>query len=45
MLKLKVKNENRDSKLISFLINNKKLLQKCKVIWTKIENLKIKILR
>ena len=35
----KVKYKN--SKLMSFLIDNKKVLEKYKTIWTKIENFKL----
>ena len=33
--------EYKNSKLMSFLIDNKKVLEKYKTIWTKIENFKL----
>ena len=33
--------EDKNSKLMSFCINDEKLLEKYKAIWTKIEDLKI----
>ena len=37
----KVEDGNKNNKLMSFHIYNVKLLEKCKTIWTKIEDLKI----
>ena len=36
----KVKGGDKDSKLMSFYIDNEKTLEKCKSIWTKIEDMK-----
>ena len=36
---LKKKERDKDNKLMSFLINDEKLLEKYKTIWTKIEDL------
>ena len=33
--------KDKNNKLVSFRINDEKLLEKCKTIWTKIEDLKI----
>ena len=34
------KADDKNNKLMSFRINNEKLLEKCKIIWNKIEELK-----
>ena len=33
--------KDKNNKLVSFRINDEKLLEKCKTIWTKVEDLKI----
>ena len=40
MCKVKVGNEYKNNKLMSFRINDKKLFGKYKAIWNKIEDLK-----
>ena len=39
-LKVKDRDKDENNKMMSFCIKNKKLLEKCKPIWTKIEDLK-----
>ena len=39
--KVKGGDKDKNNKLMSFRIDDKKLLKKCKAIWTKIEDLKI----
>ena len=38
--KVKVKHKNKNNKFMSFCIDDEKLLEKCKAIWTKIEDTK-----
>ena len=40
VFKVQVKHKNKNNKLMSFCIDDEKLLEKCKAIWTKIEDTK-----